>query len=92
MPAASTVGTDIDPVKALRKKWAESLADHMRVHGNMTRKQLQRSLEERGCEVSLQAIGYWLNGDTSPRPLVQAELAAIFRVPPHSLFPIEAAA
>ena len=57
----------------------------------MTRKQLQHALEARGVEISMQGIGCWLRGETSPRPHHQAALASIFAVPARRLFPIEAA-
>lgn len=94
-----SVGVESDPAKKLRQEWAASLAEHMASWLNletgtrgMTRKQLQRALEDRGIEVSLQAIGYWLNAATSPRAHLQAEIAAVFSVPVRRLFPIEQAA
>lgn len=80
-----------DPAKRLRLRWGQSLDEHMRIAG-VTRKQLQRALEAEGHEVSLQAIGYWINGDTSPRPLLQGAIATVLKVPVRSLFPIDTAA
>lgn len=85
-----SIGTEPDPAKRLRREWAESLAEHMAAVG-MTRKQLQHALTEHGVEVTMQGIGCWLRGETSPRPHHQAALSRIFRVPARRLFPIEAA-
>lgn len=85
-----TIGTESDPAKRLRLEWAESLEEHMAAVG-MTRKQLQQALRERGVEVTMQGIGCWLRGETSPRPHHQAALASVFSVPARRLFPIEAA-
>lgn len=94
-----TFGIEPDPARRLRLEWAESLNDHMAAIGKLTnpdgapmsRKQLQHALAERGIEVSMQGIGCWLRGETSPRPHHQAALASIFAVPARRLFPIEAA-
>lgn len=94
-----TLGTESDPAKRLRLEWAESLAEHMVAVGKLTnsdgqamsRKQLQRALADQGVEVTMQAIGCWLRGETSPRPHHQAALATVFSVPARRLFPIEAA-
>lgn len=85
-----TVGTDPDATRRLRGEWAESLAEHMKTNG-LSRKAVRHRLAEFGVDVSEQAIGYWLRGDTAPRPEHQAALAAVFRVPVRRLFPIEAA-
>lgn len=84
-----------DPDKRIRRQWAENLARHMDqarlwIGEPMTRKELRRQLEARGVEVSEQAIGAWLRGETAPRPHVMAHIAGIFQVPVHSIFGIEA--
>lgn len=80
-----------DPAKRLRVRWGQNLADAMEGNGKMTRKQLQRALEAEGLEVSLQAIGYWLKGDTAPRAHHQAVIAKVLKTRAHLLFPAEAA-
>lgn len=78
----------------LRGEWAESLQEHMdaRLPSKMTRKELVAALGVVGCQVTVQAVGQWLRGETSPRPHHQAALAAVFQVPVRRLFPIEAVA
>lgn len=83
-----TIGEDPDPEQRLRNKWAANLADHLRAHG-IERKELAHLLNERGMKVSRQAVDCWLAGEYAPRPIMQAHIAAILRVPAHSLFPIE---
>jgi hypothetical protein len=87
-----TVGVDPSAARRLRKDWAESLAEHMDARRpKMTRKGLRHALAELNVEVTEQAIGCWLRGETSPRPEHQAALATIFSVPVRRLFPIEPA-
>lgn len=38
--------------------------------------------------VSTTAVGMWERGETSPRPLLQAEIAAVLEVAPADLFPL----
>lgn len=82
---------DLDLAERIRMEWAESLAEHMRFHGEMTRKELRHELGRFGVTVTEQAIGCWLRAETAPRPEHQAALASIFRVPVRRLFPIEPA-
>lgn len=81
------------PSERLRGEWAESLREHMdaRLPAPMTRKELVAALDLVGCKVTVQAVGQWLRGETSPRPHHQAALSAVFQVPVRRLFPIEAA-
>lgn len=85
------IGNETDPAKRLRQEWAESLNEHLDASG-LSRKQFRQKLEEAGCDVSLQAISFWLRGDWSPKPHHQAAIAAVLRVPVRRLFPIEAVA
>lgn len=86
-----TIGEDPDPDRRIRIAWGESLADFMASNPDVnTRKKLRLALAERGIAVTEQAISYWLNGGTAPRPHTQAVLAGIFRVPVRRLFPLEA--
>lgn len=82
---------DLDAGEKIRIEWADQLAEHMRIHDGMSRKRLRQLLADFGANVSEQAIGCWLRAETAPRPEHQAALAAIFRVPVRSLFPIEPA-
>lgn len=84
-------GSPTDPAKKLRREWAESLAEHLETK-KISRKDLVARLAVVGCDVSQQAVGQWLRGETSPRPHHQAALAAVLDVPVRRLFPIEAAA
>jgi transcriptional regulator with XRE-family HTH domain len=84
------VGSETSHAVALRREWAESLRDHLAAQG-MSRKALRLRLAELGVNVTEQAIGCWLRGETSPRPSHQAVLAAVLRVPVRRLFPIEPA-
>lgn len=86
-----TVDTNLGPAERLRREWADSLAEHLRLR-KMSRKEFRNQLEATGCEVSIQAVGQWLRGETSPRPHHQAAIAAVLGVPARRLFPIEAAA
>lgn len=80
-----------DRARRLRLRWGQSLAAYMDAN-SLNRKQLiQRLADEHGIKVSRQAVDQWLKGDTAPRPHVQAALGAIFKAPPHSIFPLEAA-
>ncbi len=82
---------DLELAERIRLEWADSLAEHMNLHGDMTRKQLRQALARYDVAVSEQAIGCWLRAETAPRPEHQAALASIFRVPVRRLFPIEPA-
>lgn len=82
---------DLDLAERIRMEWADSLAEHMHLHGEMTRKELRLALARYGVQVSEQAIGCWLRAETAPRPEHQAALASILRVPVRRLFPIEPA-
>lgn len=78
------------PSAKLRAAWAASLDEHLRLKG-ISRKALVASLAERDVHVTVQAVGQWLRGETSPRPHVQGVIAAILQAPVRSVFPIEAA-
>ena len=84
------LGNEHDPSKRLRMEWAESLAEHMHAKG-MSRKVLAQRLAALGCSVSIQAVGQWLRGETSPRPHHQAAVAAALQAPVRRVFPIERA-
>lgn len=84
------IGTDTDPDRQRRIEWGSSLEEHLAA-ARMTRKQLQHAMAERGVEVSLQAISYWITGSKSPRERHQAVIAGVLNVPVRRLFPIEAA-
>jgi hypothetical protein len=56
---------------------------------SMSRRALRDRLAEQGIELSVQAIGCWVRGETAPRPDHQAALAVVLGVPPHVLFPID---
>lgn len=86
-----TVGVEPDPAKRMRKAWAQSLSLHMSAMG-VTRQQLRLLLSEDGTEVTEQAIGCWLRGESAPRPHHQAAIAKALKVPGHLLFPIGSAA
>lgn len=83
------VGGPSDPSQRLRMEWASSLDEHMTLR-SISRKELVACLERVGCKVSVQAVGQWLRGETSPRPHHQAALAACLEVPVRRLFPIDA--
>lgn len=85
------IGSDPDPDKRIRIDWGRSLDEHLEAKG-VSRKQLQRSLEEEhNIEVSLQAISLWITGQTAPKPSVQIAIAKVLDVPARRLFPLEAA-
>lgn len=74
----------------LRLDWGESLRQHMNARG-ISRKQLvdaMRELDE-PVEVSVQAVGQWLRGETSPRPHHQRAVANVLKAPVHRIFFIE---
>lgn len=89
---------DRDPDRRLRDKWSQNLYDHLVAQGHAdadprhkrkAASKLQALLAERGVSVSRQAAEAWLTGLYAPRPSHQAHIAAVLRVPAHSLFPIE---
>ena len=84
----TAVGEATDPAVRLRHEWAESLDEHLKTTG-VSRKQLQQLLANAGQTVSLQAIGLWLRGETSPRPVIQRAIAQVLHVPVRRLFPID---
>ncbi len=77
-----------DPAKRLRAEWGQSLEEHLDAR-NMRRKELVERLKDLGCEVSVQAVGQWVRGETSPRPHMQAAIATVLGVPVRRLFPVE---
>lgn len=89
--AVITTGVVESPNKRLRVEWGESLQEHMDAK-KLTRKALVAEVARRGHKISVQAVGQWIRGETSPRPHMQSVLAAVFETPVRRLFPIEAAA
>lgn len=89
--AVRTIGVETDPAKRMRREWADSLADSMALR-EMSRKDLKRRLAELGVNVSVQAIGQWLRGETMPKVTNQGAIAAVLGQPVRRLFPVEAAA
>lgn len=75
------------PEMALRVEWGQILAEVLGAAG-VSRKELQRRLAASGNPVSIQAIGQWLQGKTSPRPSMQAAVADALNVPARVLFPL----
>lgn len=76
-----------DPDDRIRAEWGQLLDEHLTTLV-VTRKDLRKRLSDIGIEVSDQAIGQWIRGETSPRPSVQAAIAHVLRVPPRSLWPL----
>lgn len=82
-----TVGIEPDPERRIRQRWGQNLAQTLEMRGE-SRKWLVNELAKIGVPISLQAVGYWINGDTAPTPAKQAALANVLQVPVHALFPI----
>lgn len=85
------LGEESDFEKRLRAQWGESITAHLKAAG-MTRTQLAQAMEELGVPTSQQSLSQWILGQLMPRPLAQVAMARVFRVPVHSLFPMDIAA
>lgn len=88
-----------DPDAVIREAWAESLQENLDAYYDaatgqqgMSRKQLQAGLAALGVDVTLQAIGMWLSGQTAPRPSAQIAIARVLGAPARRVFPLETAA
>lgn len=86
--AYSVIGGATDPDERIRLEWADSLREHLDHHGLKPKGLVHRLDAEHGITVTRQAVESWLAGKTAPRPATQAAIAAILRVPPRSLFPL----
>jgi transcriptional regulator with XRE-family HTH domain len=74
----------------LRREWGRALAGTMKSLG-VTRKELALRLTARNAPVSVQAVGQWIRGETSPRPHMQAVIGEVLGVPAQLIFSIKAA-
>lgn len=74
-------------VVTITSTWADNMTAILGEQG-ITRKQLVQRFAEFGHPVSEQAIGGWLRGEYSPRPIHQAIFARLVRTPHHLIFPI----
>lgn len=86
-----TIGDLTPPAQKRRLEWAQNLAQLMEGHtkGGMTQKELVHRLSQEGINVTRQAVGLWLRGETAPRPDAQVAIARIFRRPAHLIFPVK---
>lgn len=84
----SVIGDATDPDERIRLEWATLLRDHLDAHELKPKTLAHRLEQEHGIVVTRQAVESWLAGKTAPRPATQAAIAAILRVPPRSLFPL----
>lgn len=85
MQGTARLGDRTAPAQRLRLRWAEALRAELDVLG-MSRKEFRLALAQVGCEVSRQAVDYWLDGTTAPRAHHQAAIGAVFRKPAHQIF------
>ena len=77
----------MDPVARQRVEWGQNIAEALEQR-KWTRKQLLKEIfDAYGFEVAQQSLTQWLQGETAPRPDIQAALAGVFGIPHHMLFP-----
>lgn len=72
-------GTDLRPLR-IRRQWGSAIKAQRTTLG-LTVRQLAKE-----CDVSVQAVYKWENGDAAPRPHVQADIARALGVDVSVLF------
>ena len=78
---------DADPIKRQRIEWGQNIQQALDCR-MWTRKRLVKEIEDTyGLEVSLQAVGQWIKGDTAPNSIFQAAVSGVTEIPHHLLFP-----
>lgn len=87
MAVVVVIPDDMDPVARQRIEWGVNLAAALEARC-WSRKELAQRVDDcYGIEISPQKLAMWLQGQTTPRPDVQAALAGVFETPHHLLFP-----
>jgi len=83
-----------DAAKRRRRQWAQNLKDALasRPGGEWSPKRFHRevetALEGSGQTITIQAVYFWLSGETAPRPEMQNVIAQVLGIPAHLLFPV----
>ena len=81
--------TTADPDEAIRLQWGSNLSGLMSEHG-MKPRHMVIALADQGVTVSPQAVGQWMSGTVAPKPSTMAAISRVLRVPPRTLFAIDA--